>query len=166
MKNYPYFRSSVLDVFCKKTSLYPPSEIFFGLVNPSSQQKKAEVRIAGICEELYALEVGTLRDLRTAMNDVLVLEQFHENIKSSVFIEKCAILQAHVKYAMECLNAMMKKDPLLKQYFDWGLTKDEINSTIFNTVVAKIDDLEPKDIATIQNPIITSEYNRIKGLKK
>ncbi|AFN39338.1 hypothetical protein F485_gp209 [Aeromonas phage CC2] len=166
MKNYPHFRSSVFDVFCKKTAMYPPSEIFAGLVNPTSQQKKAEARIATICEELYALEVGVLRDLRTVMNEVLVLEQFHKNIKSIVFVEKTAELQAHVKYAMERLNGMMKKDPILKDYFDWGLTKEEINSTIFNMVNEIVDDMEAKDIAKAQTPIIVAEYNRIKGVKK
>lgn len=166
MKNYPYFRYSVFDTFCQKTALYPPAEIFFGLVNPTSQQKKAEVRIAGICEELYALEVGVLRDLRVVMNEVLVMEQFHKNIKSIVFVEKVAVLQAHVKYAMERLNDMTKKDPILKTYFDWGLTKEEINSTIFRMVDEMVDDMETKDIAKAQTPIIVAEYNRIKGIKK
>lgn len=164
MKEQPSFVGSVIESFCKATCIYPPSHLFGGVSNPTAKDKKAEQRVSVACESLYAIDCGTLRDLRTAMQEVIVCESFCKNIKPEYFINKTAVLQAHLKYAVSKMTDVYKKDPLLKEYFTdmmVDLTKDVQNNFIFRIVDEKITCMETKDIAKLYCITLEEELRRI-----
>lgn len=110
-----------LKEYVENCQVYPPSELFY---NKYGKDAKAEKRIQELCESVYRFTfpdgvkspigelTSTFREL-----EVLFVLRFEgmkpERIKdvSDKFLEA-------VQYAQQELDALAKKDQLLKQYFD------------------------------------------------
>jgi hypothetical protein len=126
-------------MFVATISKYPPSELFGGVANPTTQQKKSEQRITTICEDLYKIDSQTLSQLRTAYNGFSILPLFFDNLKPEYFIDKAANLQYHLEVACADLDKMHNKDVILKEYYkDFKLTKDEIKNSVFSYLMDNV----------------------------
>lgn len=129
-----------IKMFVAIVSKYPPSELFGGIANPTTQQKKAEQRITTICEDLYKIDSQTLSQLRAAFNEFKILPLFFHNLKQEYFIDKAANLQYHLEVACSELDKMHNKDVILKEYYkDFKLTKDEIKNSIFSYLMDNVN---------------------------
>lgn len=122
--------------YCHRMGLYPPSEMFAGLVNPTPKQKKAEVRIMKICEELYRIDNSTLSNMRNAVREFEVVIMMGETypVKSEVVIKTAATALAHICNVLTQVTALCKKDQELRQYF----SSHNMNNPMSRPIVALI----------------------------
>lgn len=122
--------------YCHRIGLYPPSEMYAGLVNPTPKQKKAEVRIMKICEDLYRIDNSTLSNMRNAVREFEVVMMMSESypVKPTVVIHTAATALAHICEVLTQATALAKKDQELSQYY----SSHSINSPMSRPIVALI----------------------------
>jgi hypothetical protein len=99
---------------------YPVSELYGGNDTPDVKQKKAEKRVAVICEDLYRLECPVLSDVRAAYRELQVAvlisdEKFR--IRQPRLTQMCGALGYFIDKASSALEVMHKKDQALQQYW-------------------------------------------------
>lgn len=115
---------------------YPVSELYGHIDTPDAKQKKAEKRIAQICEELYRFDCTVLSDVRAAYREVQVsdsLSDSHFRTKQVRMVKIVGSLAYHIDKSCAMLDNMHKKDQVLQQYWKplsvkAKVMKDELKS--------------------------------------
>lgn len=123
--------------FVEELKVYPPAEIFF---EKYGKEAKAEERIKEQCECLYRFcfpegKTNYLADLSSSWRDLEALHNIgFEGMKESAIIEaKDKFLDA-VKAILPEVDALAKKDQVLRKHFESRLLK-------FQTVKSMVYDL-------------------------
>ena len=119
-KFMPKFTPEKIGTFILNSMKYPVSELFGSIDTPDAKQKKAEKRIAQICEELYQLECTTLSDVRVAYREMQVAVNLSDEkfrVKQVRLVKMSGTLAYYIDKASAALEAMHKKDQLLQQYW-------------------------------------------------
>lgn len=117
---------------------YPVSELYGHIDAPDAKQKKAEKRVAGICEELYRFDCTVLADVRAAFRELEVAVSISDEkfrIRQPRLTEMCGTLGYFIDKAHKALEGMHKKDQVLNQYYtplkiSNKVMKDELKSLL------------------------------------
>jgi len=105
-----------LVAFSNFTSLYPPVELFAGCASPTAKQKALEQRCILVCEDIYNFEYELLRDMRTAVRDLLVCYEFFENLKPVNLVKYYPPVEVYLDRVKKKFSAVYKKEPTLVEY--------------------------------------------------
>ena len=134
--------------YIQNFTAYPVSVMFGHIDTPTPKQKKAEKRVAEICEALYRFDCTVLSDVRAAFRELDVLISLSDDkfrIKQVRLTRMTGRLAYFVDKAVVMLDNMHKKDQQLQQYWQplsmkAKVLKDEIKSFLiqYDTSVDKI----------------------------
>lgn len=115
---------------------YPPAEIFF---EKYGKEAKAEERLKETCEEVYRFcfpenVKNPLGDLGASYREFEVAYKMGFSGMKPEYIQKVKDkFVEDLKYAVNALEALFKKDQLLQQYYQqWKVKFSELNSVVYD----------------------------------
>jgi len=128
--------NELLVTWYKNAKTYPPAEIFF---EKYGKEAKAEERLKETCEEVYRFCFpekikNPLADLGASYREFEVAYKMgFANIKPEYIQKVKDKLLEDLKYAVNALEALFKKDQLLQQYYQpWKVKFSELNSAVYD----------------------------------
>lgn len=129
-----------LKTFVERAALYPPNEIFLGAYGKAAKREKP---VQDLCESVYRFSFGDdpnpIGELRSTFRDLECLYKLgFDSIKAAYIQERANNFTAAAKYAIQELDSLFKKDPLLQAYYkEWQVKFQALKSTVYDLTNGK-----------------------------